>query len=133
MRFLFCSILHLCNRWIQKRVHLFLSNRRKIIRHNSELINRVYQQEIEKNISHYIQNHFSFCVLDVQSKEERLYLESSIVSTVSGCEECRPSSSWLGLFSPKEKIKGSGLWQVNELYKEQLIESDLVRLVGLIV
>jgi hypothetical protein len=96
------------------------------------LINPKYQKNIELRVSEYIQNQFSFSVLEVQGKEERLYLESRIVSTVSGCEECRPSSSWLGLSSPREKIKESGLWQVNELYKEPLSSDDLNRLVGLI-
>lgn len=96
------------------------------------LINPKYQSEIEKRVSEYIQNNFSFCIIEVNCKEDRLYLESRLISTVSNCNECTPSSQWLGSFSPKEKIKGSGLWQVNELYKEPLTSNDLNRLVGLI-
>ncbi|MDD5415214.1 MAG: hypothetical protein PHH96_10385, partial [Smithellaceae bacterium] len=43
-----------------------------------------------------------------------------IISTVSLCDICRPSHNWLGLFSPKEKIKNCGLWLVNELNKNPL-------------
>jgi hypothetical protein len=60
-------------------------------------------------------------------------LESKIISTVSLCEKCHPSSDWLGLHSPKRKIQESGLWQVNELYKERfsLIElSEFKTLLG---
>jgi hypothetical protein len=98
----------------------------------AHLINPEYQKDIEMKVSEYIQNQFSFCVLEVQDKEERLYLESRLVSTVSKCRECGPSIEWLGLSSPKEKIRESGLWQVNELYKEPLSSDDINRLVGLI-
>lgn len=84
---------------------------------------------VEKNVSSYIRKAFSFIVFEVASKEERLLLESKIISTVSLCEDCRPSSQWLGLWSPKAKIRESGLWLVNELYKEQLNQNDLEYLI----
>jgi hypothetical protein len=34
----------------------------------------------------------------------------------------------LGNFSPKEKIRGSGLWLVNELWKTPLNEWDMTEL-----
>lgn len=76
-----------------------------------------YQKSIEAQVSQYIQNNFSFSVFEVNSKEERLQIESKLISTISWCEECKPSREWLGNFSPKEKIVKSGLWLVNELYK----------------
>lgn len=51
-------------------------------------------------------------------------LESRVISTVSLCNDCTPSATWLGNFSPKEKIRESGLWIVNELYKEPLSGKD---------
>lgn len=83
----------------------------------SELIDFDYQERLEKEVSKYIQDHFSFSVFEVPDKRDRLELEAKIISTVSWCEECKPSIGWLGNKSPKEKIKKSGLWQVNELYK----------------
>ena len=76
----------------------------------------------------YIQKSFSFAVVRVEGKAERLRLESRMISTVSGCCECHPSGAWLGLHSPKQKIRESGLWLVNELYKEPLSPSDLAAL-----
>jgi hypothetical protein len=35
------------------------------------------------------------------------------------------SDQWLGLFSTKKRICESGLWLVNELYKEPLSLQDL--------
>jgi len=83
------------------------------------------QKEIEKEVTKYIQDNFSFVVFEVPEKEERLRIESKIISTVSRCKECHPSKDWFGLNSPKEKIRESGLWLVNELYKEPFSKEEL--------
>ena len=80
---------------------------------------------VEKQVSEYIQTHLWFVVLPVNPKESRLTLESRLISTVSRCDECTPSQHWLGRYSPKEKIRKSGLWLVNELYKEPLTRQEL--------
>jgi hypothetical protein len=90
----------------------------------SSLIDKKYQQQIETEITNFLHNNFYFVVIRVDDKDARLMLESKIISTVSKCKECKPSKDWLGLYSPKDKIKESGLWLVNELYKEELNEND---------
>ena len=91
------------------------------------------QKETEKKVSSYIQGKLSFVVFEVKNKRERLTLESKIISTLSWCSECRPSDSWLGLHSPKKKIRQSGLWLVNELYKEPLSREEFEGLKDLIL
>ncbi|KKG11769.1 hypothetical protein EO98_16020 [Methanosarcina sp. 2.H.T.1A.6] len=91
----------------------------------SALIDFEKQKEVEKGVSQYIQANISFVVFEVESQEKRLELESKIISTISLCDECCPSSDWLGLFSPKEKIRKSGLWLVNGLFKEPLSDEDM--------
>ncbi len=86
------------------------------------------QKKTERTVTRYIQDNFSFVVFGIDDKRERLELESKLISTVSLCEECGPSPSWLGLSSPKEKIRESGLWLVNELYKKPLSENDMADL-----
>ena len=86
------------------------------------------QKQVEHQVSNYIQSHFRFVVFPVPRKEDRLILESRIISTVSLCSSCRPSPNWLGLFSPKEKIRESGLWIVNELYKQPLTQLEFENL-----
>jgi hypothetical protein len=81
-------------------------------------------QETEKRVTEYIRQNFRFVTFRVDDKPKRLCWESKIISTISQCDECRPSQNWLGLLSPKEKIRASGLWLVNELYKQPLSESD---------
>ncbi len=84
----------------------------------ARLIDFEYQRGIENEVSQYIQNNFSFSVIEVQVQKERLQTESVYISAVSWCDECGASPGWVGNHSPKEKIKKSGLWQVNELYKK---------------
>ena len=85
-------------------------------------------KEIEGRVTKYIVDNISFVVFQIDDKKKRLELESKIISTVSRCDECKPSPNWLGLSSPKEKIRKSGLWLVNELCKTPLSESDLKEL-----
>lgn len=94
----------------------------------SEQIDFDKQQSIEKKVSEYIHNNFAFAVFEVLEKEQRLRIESRIISTVSNCTNCKPSENWLGLSSPKQKIKDSGLWLVNELWKQSLSENELTEL-----
>ncbi len=84
----------------------------------SPLIDIEYQNKIENKVSKIIQEKFSFIVFEVNEKSERLILESRIISEISNCDKCSPSNSWLGNYSPKLKIRKSGLWLVNELYKK---------------
>jgi hypothetical protein len=88
-------------------------------------IDREFEAEIEKLISHYIQINLSFCVLTMPAKEDRLYYEARLIGTVSGCTECRPSANWLGQYSPVDKIQQNGLWQVLGLHKTPLSEEEL--------
>lgn len=89
------------------------------------LIDKTRQIEIEHRVSEFIQQNLSFAVVKVPEKEERLHLEGRMISSVSCCDICFPSPAWLGLMSPNEKIRRSGLWQVNELWKEPLAATDL--------
>lgn len=91
-------------------------------------VNFIKQKETEKRVTKYIQEKFSFVVFQVDEKNKRLEIESKIISTVSFCDECNPSQNWLGLFSPKEKIRKSGLWLVNELWKTPLTDEDMIEL-----
>ncbi len=92
------------------------------------LLDQERQRQIERAVTEYIQEMFSFVVFSVERKEERLKWEQKIISTVSWCNECGPSPNWLGLYSPKRKIRESGLWLVNGLYKEGLSLAELEEL-----
>ena len=76
-----------------------------------------YQQEIEHRVTGYLQGAFSFAVIQVSDKERRASLEARLISTISTCDGCEPSQLWFGNYSPKKKIRESGLWQEQHLYK----------------
>jgi len=99
---------------------------------HSHLIDFDYQQHVESQVSRYIQKNFSFNAFEVYGKEERLDIESKLIATVSWCEECNPSTAWLGNSSPKNRIVKSGLWQVNELYKTPFDSVEIKRFARLI-
>jgi hypothetical protein len=72
---------------------------------------------VEADVTKYLCEQFSFVVFSVLDKSDRLTLESRMISTLSACSECQPSETWLGLHSPKARIRDNGLWIVNELFK----------------
>ncbi|PKK88370.1 MAG: hypothetical protein CVV64_19185 [Candidatus Wallbacteria bacterium HGW-Wallbacteria-1] len=87
-------------------------------------INKTYQEMIENRVTEYIQKNFTFCVFKVDDPKYRKQIEAQIISTISECTDCKPSTSWFGGYSPKAKIKKSGLWQVNELNKPDQIMTE---------
>lgn len=89
------------------------------------------QSRIERMVTKYLQANFSFAVIHIPNKAKRLQLESKIISTLSHCAVCKGSVGWLGNHSPKDKIRQSGLWLVNELHKVPLTAKELVYLQGL--
>jgi len=89
------------------------------------LVDLSKQKDVEKVVTDYIQSNFSFVVFQIDNKDLRLELESKIISTVSLCNNCKASDNWLGMYSPKRKIRESGLWLVNQLYKEPLSVEDI--------
>ncbi len=89
------------------------------------LIDFDIQNKIEKQISEYMKESFSLVFIEVDSKLDRLRLESKSISTVCQCSQCIPSSQWLGNYSPLTKIRDSGLWQVQELYKVPFSNDEL--------
>jgi hypothetical protein len=99
----------------------------------ASLIDFEKQKEIEKKVSQYIQKNISFAVIEMEDLKKRHELESKIVSTISLCNECSPSSDWLGSFSPKEKIRKNGLWLENQLHKEPLSEEDMQLIKNLVL
>ena len=94
----------------------------------SARIDHKKQLRVENRVTKYMQENFEFAVFEVPEKDQRLLIESRLISVVSRCKQCKPSSNWVGLDSPVAKIRESGLWQVMELYKEAFSETELGKL-----
>lgn len=94
---------------------------------NLKYVDLQYEQEIEGKISRYIQSNFSFCVFKVDSKEDRLFWETKSIATI-GQGKIKPSLNWLGNSSPTNKIRMSGLWQVQGLSRPKLTDGEFGQL-----
>jgi len=86
------------------------------------------QEQIESLVTSYIHSNFSFCVIEVNDRDKRIYLKARFIATFAQCDTCRPSRDWLGEFSPKEKIRTSGLWNVRYQNGEAFNEIEYERL-----
>lgn len=95
---------------------------------NLKLLDLDFEKGMEKIISNYVQTNLSFCVFQIETKDDRLFWESRIVSTLAKATGIKSSENWLGNQSTKDKIKLSGLWQVNELFNDSLTELEFDQL-----
>ena len=80
-----------------------------------QFVDKSYQENIEQEVSKYIRDNFTFSVIEILDKKERLNTEKNIINIISSCNECSPSDNWLGRFSTIEKIKRSGMWQTQHI------------------
>ena len=69
-------------------------------------------REIEQEISAHITANMSFAVIEAESKLERLADELEMIATVARCADCAPSKNWLGLHHYNDKVRNSGLWNI---------------------
>ena len=95
------------------------------------------EREIEGAISKLLQTKFSLRCLLVEDEKQRFELEANLIGTLVQCSDCKPSTNWLGNYSPKAGTRRSGLWLVQELDKpainsqqQQLIDKALINTVS---
>jgi len=87
-----------------------------------------YKQQVEHQVSEFIRNNFSFVVFEVSDKTIRMQLEKMMIATVAQCSKCKLSHNWFGKFSPKVKIRQSGLWLEQHLSDVPLQDHDMALL-----
>jgi len=93
---------------------------------NADKIGQRKLKITEHNVTRCIQGQFSFVIIPTRrGAKERLALEDRLISTVSLCEECKASKSWLGAHSPIHKIRESGMWNVQGLWNTPIDTTDL--------
>lgn len=76
------------------------------------MIDREKLAKTENEVTQYITESFSFSLIKIDEKQERLLWESAILATISSCNDCKPSNNWLGLQHPNSVIRNSGLWNI---------------------
>lgn len=94
-----------------KQWNIDLSDRSNYDRHAGK-IDFERLREIEQEVSAYITANMSFAVIEAKNKPERLAAELDMIATVARCADCAPSKNWLGLHHYNDKIRNSGLWNI---------------------
>ena len=84
------------------------------------------QREVEREVSEYLCNSFTFTVLIAETKDERMETEKVMLSTLASCTQCRPSPKWLGLQHPNTTIQRMGLWNIQGLKGSPLADGDVL-------
>jgi len=84
----------------------------------------VYQKQIESAVSRYIHERLTFTCFHVATKEERLRLETGIISTLNKASDFSQSPEWLGHFSPLTNIVKSGMWLEKGLNGNEISSSE---------
>ena len=79
--------------------------------------------EIEQQVTDLFRNTLSFRYLVLS--EQPFRMEAKLISTVSQCRLCSPSTDWLGNYSTKPNIQASGLWQEQHLKGRNFEKEDL--------
>jgi len=85
------------------------------------------EKDIERNITRILRENFSFRFLVIDKQYVRMGtqgLESTLIGTIARCNLCEPLDSWLGNYSPINKIRSSGLWQVQHLGSNEINEDN---------
>jgi len=82
------------------------------------------EREIETEITELLRANFAFRFVVIGDAEIRRKLERCLIATVARCGLCKPSPNWLGQYSPKDKIRSSGLWQVRYLRHHEIGKED---------
>lgn len=92
------------------------------------------EREIEREVTRILRERFTFRWIELKGEDRRIGsqgLEAALIGTLAACGECRPSSNWLGRFSPKKKIVQSGLWLLQHLRAQGLTEQVIADIANL--
>ena len=85
---------------------------------NGHLRNISNERRTEAKVTRLLRERFSFRFIRLEGQKQRMGtkgLEGALIGTLAHCGKCKPSESWLGLYSPEDRIRESGLWQVQHL------------------
>ncbi len=90
--------------------------------------------DIEKEVSTYMRENFSFVVFEVETQKEREFWEEKLISTLgqAGKNGFISFPNWLGKYSSNANVKTSGLWQSDEMNGHHLNLRELQQLLQII-
>jgi hypothetical protein len=83
---------------------------------------------IEREVTEVLRQTFSFRFIEVADQMQRMGsqgLERALIGTLASCPLCCPSDGWLGRYSPKARIRETGLWLIQHLRATPLSSSQM--------
>ena len=95
-----------------------------------QLIDSDAQAAIEREVSLYMMESFTFSVISLDKKEDRLNSEKRFIGTLFQCKECVASSDWLGKWHTNHNILSSGIWNIQGQNGDAFTEESLQVLVS---
>jgi hypothetical protein len=104
------------------------SSKPDIVRQMGNRYDPVFQKKLERQISRYFCDHFSFVCFPVATKADRLRLEEGIIATLHSSPEFYASSEWRGRYSPELEIAQSGMWLKEGLNGTPLLENEYTKI-----
>jgi len=102
----------------------------EVVAAHAGLINLDIQRKIERQVTIYLQNNFTFICLPVADQDLRLRLEEGLIATLTNDPDFKSSDQWLGQNSPKLMIAKSGLWNIQGLDAQPLSQDEIEKLIG---
>lgn len=88
--------------------------------------------EIEEQVSRELRNNFTFVCFSVDTREERLDIESGLIALLAQLPLGQPSDNWLGKYATSPDISRSGLWNTQHIGSTPLSITQLQRLAELV-
>lgn len=82
------------------------------------------EQTVERCVSQWLRENISFAVFEVESREQRLRMETAIIAQLHLASDFLPSEHWLGRWSPEAEIRESGMWLKDGLHGRPLTEAE---------
>lgn len=86
----------------------------------ADKINKPKEAELEQEVTNYINDNLFFVAFEVSSVDERLKIESGLISALTYATNNKQAGDWLGNFSGKLNILRSGMWLVKEMDLEPI-------------
>jgi hypothetical protein len=81
----------------------------------------------ELRVSKVMAERFTFVCFPVETKAERLELESGLIALLAQYPVAKPSPDWLGHYASAETIRTSVLWNKNEVFAAPLNDEQMSR------
>lgn len=99
---------------------------------NIEKINWALEEIYENRVTDYIKSNFTFVIIPKLTDErKRTRLEEGLIATFAQSDDKIISENWLGKYHPDNKIRNSGLWNIQHINGMPLSDEEVKFIEGI--